>query len=159
MAVSKPCCYSNACACHAWRSAIRTNCQVASVNVPEARLITIQVWDKANVTAVEKAIRSSSLGLNPASDGQLVRVPIPELSEERRTELTKIASRYAEQARIAARNVRRDGMDTLKRQEKDSEISKDEHRDRGEDIQKLTDTHIGDIDGLLASKEKEIMQV
>ncbi len=133
--------------------------QVGTVNVPEARMLSVQVWDASLVKSVERAIRESDLGLNPQVDGNIIRVPIPELSEERRTELTKIASRYAEQARIAARNVRRDGMDTLKRQEKDSEISKDEHRDRGEDIQKLTDTHIGDIDGLLASKEKEIMQV
>lgn len=133
--------------------------QVGTINVPEPRMLSVQVWDVGLVKSVEKAIRESDLGLNPQTDGNIIRVPVPELSEERRTELTKIASRYAEQARIAARNVRRDGMDTLKRLEKNSEISKDEHRDRGEDIQKLTDKHIGEIDALLASKEKEIMQV
>lgn len=133
--------------------------QVGTVNVPEPRMLSVQVWDQSLVKSVEKAIRESDLGLNPQTDGNLIRVPVPELSEERRTELTKIAGRYAEQARIAARNVRRDGMDTLKRMEKDGEVSKDEHRDRGDDIQKLTDSHIGEIDALLASKEKEIMQV
>ncbi len=133
--------------------------QVGTVNVPEPRMLSVQVWDQSLVKSVEKAIRESDLGLNPQTDGNIIRVPVPELSEERRTELTKIASRYAEQARIAARNVRRDGMDTLKRMEKDGEVSKDEPRDRGDDIQKLTDAHIGEIDALLASKEKEIMQV
>ncbi|MEE8623174.1 MAG: ribosome recycling factor, partial [Alphaproteobacteria bacterium] len=101
--------------------------QVATVNVPEPRLLTVNVWDKSLVGAVEKAIRNSGLGLNPASDGQIVRVPIPELSEERRVELVKIAGKYAEQARVSVRNVRRDGMDTLKRMEKEGEISQDEH--------------------------------
>lgn len=133
--------------------------QVGTVNVPEPRMLSVQVWDQSLVKSVEKAIRESDLGLNPQTDGNIIRVPVPELSEERRTELTKIAGRYAEQARIAARNVRRDGMDTLKRMEKDGEVSKDEHRDRGDDIQKLTDSHIAEIDELLASKEKEIMQV
>ncbi len=133
--------------------------QVGTVGVPEPRMLTVQVWDKSLVTSVEKAIRESDLGLNPQTDGNLVRVPIPELSEERRVELTKVAGRYAEQARVAVRNVRRDGMDSLKRMEKDSEISKDEHRDRGVDIQKLTDEHVASIDSLLAEKEKEIMQV
>ncbi len=133
--------------------------QVGTVGVPEPRMLTVQVWDKSLTTAVEKAIRESDLGLNPQTDGTLIRVPIPELSEERRVELTKVAGRYAEQARVAVRNVRRDGMDSLKRMEKDSEISKDEHRDRGVDIQKLTDEHTARIDALLAEKEKEIMQV
>ena len=133
--------------------------QVGTVNVPEPRLLTVQVWDKSLVKATEKAVRDSGLGLNPAVDGQLLRIPIPPLTEERRTELTKVASRYAEQARVAARNVRRDGMDTLKKLEKDGEISKDEHRDRGDEIQKLTDSHIAEIDELLGQKEKEIMQV
>lgn len=142
----------------AYGSAIPMN-QVGTVGVPEPRMLSVQVWDASLVKAVEKAIRESDLGLNPQVDGNMVRVPIPELSEERRTELVKVAGRYAEQARVAARNVRRDGMDTLKKLEKDSEISKDEHRDRGEDIQKLTDTHIAEIDQLVAQKEKEIMQV
>ncbi len=133
--------------------------QVGTVGVPEARLLTVQVWDQGLVGAVEKAIRDSDLGLNPSSDGQLVRIPIPELNEERRTELSKIASKYAEQARVAARNVRRDGMDTLKRLEKDHEIGEDEHRERGDEIQKLTDSIINEIDESLQSKESDIMQV
>src|SRR3546814_7569063 len=102
--------------------------QVGTIGVPEPRLITVQVWDRSQVSAVEKAIRDSGLGLNPSSEGQLVRVPIPELSQERRVEMTKVAHKYAEQARVAVRNVRRDGMDALKRMEKDGENSKDEHR-------------------------------
>ncbi len=133
--------------------------QVGTVGVPEPRMLTVQVWDRGLVSAVERAIRESDLGLNPQTDGNLIRVPIPELSEERRVELTKIAGRYAEQARVAVRNVRRDGMDSLKRMERDSEISKDEHRDRGVEIQKITDEHIATIDQMLAVKEKEIMQV
>ncbi|MGE0256589.1 MAG: ribosome recycling factor [Alphaproteobacteria bacterium] len=133
--------------------------QVATINVPEPRMIAVQVWDKGNVKAVEKAIRESALGLNPQVDGQLVRVPIPELSQERRTELSKVAHKYAEQARIAVRNVRRDGMDALKRQERDGDISQDIQRGRSDEIQKLTDAHIARIDELLAAKEKEIMQV
>jgi ribosome recycling factor len=133
--------------------------QVGNVNVPEPRMITVQVWDRGLVSAVEKAIRDSGLGLNPASDGQLVRVPIPELSQERRTELAKIAHKYAEQARIAVRNVRRDAMDQLKKQEKDGDISQDEHRGLSEQVQKLTDEHIKRIDESLAGKEKEILQV
>ncbi|MBT6117036.1 MAG: ribosome recycling factor [Rhodospirillaceae bacterium] len=133
--------------------------QVGTINVPEPRMITVQVWDKANVKAAEKAIRESELGLNPQVDGQLIRVPIPELNEERRVELTKIAHKYAEQARIAVRNVRRDGMDKLKRMEKDGELSQDEQHGRADDIQTLTDTHIEQIDEALASKEEEILQV
>jgi len=133
--------------------------QVATINVPEPRMIAVQVWDKGNVKAVEKGIREASLGLNPQVDGQLVRVPIPELSQERRVELTKVAHKYAEQARIAVRNVRRDGMDSLKRQERDGDISQDIQRGRSDEIQKLTDAHIARIDELLAAKEKEIMQV
>ncbi len=133
--------------------------QVGTVGVPEPRMLTVQVWDKSLVAAVERSIRESNLGLNPQTDGNLVRVPIPELSEERRVELTKVAGRYGEQARVAVRNVRRDGMDSLKRMEKDHEISKDEHRDRGVEIQDLTDKHVATIDNLLAEKEKEIMQV
>lgn len=133
--------------------------QLATVNVPEPRLITVQVWDRSLTAAVERAIRDAGLGLNPSSEGQLVRVPIPELSEERRVELTKIAHKYAEQARVAARNVRRDGMDLLKRLDKDGKISEDEHRDRGAEVQKLTDQHVKRIDEMLAQKEKEILQV
>ncbi|HET6222496.1 MAG TPA: ribosome recycling factor [Dongiaceae bacterium] len=133
--------------------------QVGTVNVPEPRMITVQVWDRGLVSAVEKAIRDGGLGLNPASDGQLVRVPLPELSQERRTELSKIAHKYAEQARVAVRNVRRDGMEGLKKLEKDHKISEDEHRKRSDEVQKLTDQHIKLIDDALAQKEKEIMQV
>lgn len=133
--------------------------QVGTVGVPEPRLITVQVWDKSLVSAVEKAIRESGLGLNPQTEGTLLRVPIPELSEERRQELGKVAHKYAEQARVAVRNVRRDGMEHLKRQEKEHEISQDEHRHRSDEIQKLTDSYTKKIDEALAQKEKEIMQV
>jgi ribosome recycling factor len=133
--------------------------QVATIGVPEPRMITVQVWDRSLASAVEKAVRDSGLGLNPASDGQLIRVPIPPLSEERRVEITKIAGKYAEQARIAVRNVRRDGMETLKRMEKDGEISEDEHRLWHDEVQELTDAHIKLIDENLAKKEAEILQV
>ncbi len=133
--------------------------QVGTVNVPEPRMITVQVWDRGLTREVEKAIRDAGLGLNPASDGQLVRVPIPELSQERRTELSKIAHKYAEQARVAVRNVRRDGMEFLKKQEKDGKISEDEHRKLHDEVQKLTDGHVKKVDETLAAKEKEIMQV
>jgi len=133
--------------------------QVGTVGVPEPRMLTVQVWDKSMVGAVERAIRDSDLGLNPSTDGQLVRVPIPELSEERRRELSKVAGRYAEQAKVAVRNVRRDGMDLLKRQEKDGDISQDEHKKLGDQIQKITDEHIKLIDEVSDAKEKEIMQV
>ncbi len=133
--------------------------QVATISVPEPRLITVQVWDRGQVSSVEKAIRESDLGLNPQTEGQVLRVPIPMLSEERRIELTKVASKYAEQARVAVRNVRRDGMDHLKRMEKDSEISQDEHHDRSDQIQKMTDAHVKSIDDSLAQKEQEILQV
>ncbi len=133
--------------------------QVGNVNVPEPRLISVQVWDKSLVGAVEKAIRDSGLGLNPATDGQTVRIPIPPLNEERRQELSKIATKYAEQARVAVRNVRRDGMELLKKMEKDGEISQDEHRDWADMIQKMTDEHIAKVDSALEQKESEIMQV
>ncbi len=133
--------------------------QVASISVPEPRMISVQVWDRSQVSAVEKAIRDSGLGLNPINDGQLVRVPIPPLSEERRVELTKIAGKYAEQARVAVRNVRRDGMEMLKQMEKDHEISQDEHHLWAEEIQELTDAHIKKIDEAFAHKEQEILQV
>jgi ribosome recycling factor len=133
--------------------------QVGSVGVPEPRMVTVQVWDRSLVGAVEKAIRSAGLGLNPAVDGQLIRVPIPPLSEERRVELTRVAAKYGEQARVAVRNVRRDGMEMLKKMEKENEISKDEHRLWSEEIQTLTDDHIKEIDAALARKEEEILQV
>jgi ribosome recycling factor len=142
----------------AYGSAMPLN-QVGNVNVPEPRMITVQVWDRGLVREVEKAIRDGGLGLNPASDGQLVRVPIPELSQERRAELGKIAHKYAEQARVAVRNVRRDGMEMLKKQEKDGKISQDEHKGLHDQVQKLTDEHIKKVDEALATKEKEIMQV
>ena len=133
--------------------------QVATISVPEPRLISVQVWDRGLFSAVDKAIRDAGLGLNPRTEGQLVRVPIPELSQERRQELTKVAHKYAEQARVAVRNVRRDGMDMLKRKEKAHEISEDEHRDWNEKVQQMTDLHIKKIDEILAQKEKEILQV
>lgn len=133
--------------------------QVGTVSVPEPRMICVQVWDKGQVVLVEKAIRDAGLGLNPMADGQLVRVPLPDLNEERREELVKIASKYAEQSRVAVRNVRRDGLDQLKKAEKDNDISQDEQKAYGEDVQKLTDTKIVDIDKSLATKEGEIRQV
>lgn len=133
--------------------------QVGTISVPDSRMLAVQVWDRKLVKAVAKAILESGLGLNPATDGQLVRVPIPPLSEERRVELTKIAAKYAEEARIAVRNVRRNGMDELKRAEKDSRISKDEQHAYGEDIQELTNEYVKKVEEVLATKEKEIMQV
>lgn len=133
--------------------------QVGTVSVPEPRMISVQVWDKSLVSAVEKAIRNSSLGLNPITEGQLLRIPVPELNEERRQELTKVAHQYAEQARIAVRNVRRDGMERLKRLERDHNLSKDEHKAWAEDLQKMTDATIAEIDEVLAAKEQEIMQI
>jgi len=127
--------------------------------VPEARMLSVQVWDASLAKAVEKAIRNSDLGLNPQTEGQVVRVPLPDLNEERRQELTKVAGKYAEQARVAVRNVRRDGMETLKHMEKDGEISEDEHRTMSHDIQKLTDDHVKKIDEILHEKEQDIMQV
>jgi ribosome recycling factor len=133
--------------------------QVGNITVPEPRLLAVQVWDASLVSAVEKAIRESSLGLNPQTEGQTIRVPIPELSQERRKELTKVAHDYAEKARVAVRNVRRDGMETLKKMEKNHEISEDEHRDMASEVQKLTDRVIKEIDELLEKKDAEIMQV
>lgn len=133
--------------------------QVATVSVPEPRMISVSVWDKSMVNAVDKAIRESDLGLNPIMDGTNLRLPIPELNQERRTELSKIAAKYAEQARISVRNVRRDGMDLLKRLEKDHSISEDEHHSLSAKVQELTDKIIKEIDGTLSSKESEIMQV
>lgn len=133
--------------------------QVAALSVPEPRMISVQVWDKGMVASVEKAIRTADLGLNPAVDGTLIRVPLPELSEERRAEIAKVASRYTEQARVAIRNVRRDGMDQLKRAEKDGDISKDEHHKVGEQVQQLTDNAIKQVNDMLVQKEAEIMTV
>lgn len=131
--------------------------QAATVTAPEPRLITVQVWDKSNVGPVDKAIRSAGLGLNPIVDGQTLRIPIPDLTEERRKELAKLAGQYAEKARVAVRNVRRDGNDALKADEKKHEISEDE-RKRGEaEVQKLTDATIAEIDAAAAAKEKEIL--
>jgi ribosome recycling factor len=133
--------------------------QVGTVGTPEPRLITVQVWDRGLVKAVDKAIRDAGLGLNPQTDGQLIRIPLPELNEERRKELVKLAHKYAEAARVAVRNVRRDGMDALKKAEKDGKIGQDEHHKLGDELQKLTDGHIRDIDQALHGKEQEIMQV
>ena len=131
--------------------------QVSNISVPEPHLLAVQVWDKSVVKAVEKAINAAGLGLNAAADGQTVRVPIPPLSQERRVELTKVASKYAEAAKVSVRNVRRDGNDALKKAEKDNVISKDEHTKQAEDIQKATDDFIKKIDEALAVKEKEIL--
>jgi ribosome recycling factor len=133
--------------------------QVASVNVPEPRMITVQVWDRSVVKAVDKAIREAGLGLNPQTEGQTIRVPIPELNQERRKELTKVAAKYAEDARVAVRKVRQHGIEALRKLEKDGDISQDEQRKVQTDIQKLTDDHIKRIDETLALKDKEILQV
>lgn len=131
--------------------------QISTVSAPEPRMLSVQVWDKSNVGPVDKAIRSAGLGLNPIVDGQNIRLPIPDLTEERRKELAKLAGQYAEKARIAARNVRRDGMDSLKTDEKKGEISEDERKKLETEVQKLTDATIADIDSTATSKEKEIL--
>lgn len=133
--------------------------QCGTIGVPEPRMLTVQVWDRGQVKAVEKAIRDSGLGLNPQTEGQTIRVPIPSLNEERRKELQKVAGKYAEQARIAVRNVRRDGMDILKKMGKDGHISEDETKKHEKEIQALTDETVKKIDETLAHKEKEILQV
>ncbi|MBN8919856.1 MAG: ribosome recycling factor, partial [Rhizobiales bacterium] len=133
--------------------------QVATVSVPEARLISIQVWDKSMVHAVEKAIVNSNLGLTPTTEGQVLRLRIPELTQDRRKELVKVAHKYAEAAKIAVRHVRRDGLDLLKKMEKDQHLSKDDHERSADQVQKTTDQHITEIDQLLAAKEKEILTV
>lgn len=133
--------------------------QCGTVGVPEPRMLTVQVWDKSQVKAVEKAIANAGLGLNPQADGQMIRVPIPALNEERRKELQKVAGKYAEQARISVRNVRRDGMEALKKAEKDHKISEDEHRQKSDEVQKLTDRYVKQVDESLANKEKEIKTV
>jgi ribosome recycling factor len=133
--------------------------QVASVTVPEPRLIVVQVYDRGNISAVEKAIRESNLGLNPVVEGQILRLPIPELNQERRQELVKVAKKYTEQAKVAVRNVRKDGMDEIKKQEKDGHISEDDGRGLSAKVQDLTDRTIKEIDGLLHAKEQEIIHV
>jgi ribosome recycling factor len=131
--------------------------QVATVTTPESRMLAVQVWDKSSVGPIDKAIRSAGLGLNPIVDGQNLRIPIPDLTEERRKELAKLANQYAEKARIAVRNVRRDGMDSLKTDEKKGEISEDERKRRETEVQKLTDATIADLDAAASAKEKEIL--
>jgi ribosome recycling factor len=131
--------------------------QVATVSAPEPRLLSVQVWDRSNISAVEKAIRSAGLGLNPMTDGQNIRLPIPDLTEERRKELAKLAGSYSEKAKIAVRNVRRDGMESLKTDEKKHEISEDERKRLEVEVQKLTDDTIKDIEAVTAAKEKEIL--
>jgi ribosome recycling factor len=133
--------------------------QLATVSVPEPRLISVQVWDRGMVKAVDKAIRESGLGLNPQTEGQVIRVPIPDLNEERRRELTRVTAKYAEQARVSVRNIRRDGIEMLRRREKEAEISQDQQRKVQQDVQHLTDDYIRRIDEALAQKDREIMQV
>lgn len=133
--------------------------QVATVSTPDARIIAVQVWDKGMVKAVEKAITEANLGLNPAADGQLIRLPLPPLTEERRKELVKLAHKYGENTKIAIRNVRRDGMDELKKMEKDNVIGKDEHHSMSESVQKLTDDFSNKIDAQIKIKEQEILTV
>ncbi len=133
--------------------------QVATVSVPEPRLLSIQVWDRGMVAAVEKAIRQSDLGLNPQTEGQVIRLRIPEMNEQRRKEMVKVAHKYAEEARVAVRHVRRDGLDLLKRMEKDGDLSEDDGKRQAEQVQKATDQTVTEVDGIVAAKEKEIMQV
>lgn len=133
--------------------------QLATVSIPEARLINVQVWDQSNAAAVKKAIETAGLGLNPSSDGSLIRVPLPDLSEERRKEMVKIVHQYAEKAKVAIRNVRRDAMDALKKMEKDGEISQDDHRVRSDEVQKFTDNFVKEVDTATAKKEEDIMEV
>src|SRR5437762_7192704 len=133
--------------------------QVANISVPEPRMITVQVWDRSMVKAVDKAIRESGLGLNPQTEGQVIRVPIPDLNEERRRELTRVTARYAEQARVSIRNIRRDGVELLRRREKDAEISQDQQRKLQQEVQHLTDEYVKRIDEALAQKDREILQV
>src|ERR671933_634415 len=133
--------------------------QVATITVPEPRLLSVQVWDRGMVGAVEKAIRTSDLGLNPQTEGQVIRLRIPEMNEQRRKEMVKVAHKYAEEARIAVRHVRRDGIDLLKKLKKDGAISQDDEKRQADQVQKITDQHIAEVDQTLAAKEKEIMQV
>jgi ribosome recycling factor len=133
--------------------------QLATISVPEPRLLSVQVWDRSMVHAVEKAISAANLGLTPSTEGQVLRLRIPELNEERRREIVKLAHKYAETARIAVRHVRRDGLDILKKLEKDHKISEDEHNQRSDEVQKATDSTIAEVEKFLATKEKEIMTV
>jgi ribosome recycling factor len=133
--------------------------QVATVSVPEPRLLSVQVWDRSMVSAVEKAIRESDLGLNPQTEGQVIRLRIPEMNEQRRKEMVKVAHKYAEEARIAVRHVRRDGLDLLKKLEKDGAIGQDDEKRQADQVQKATDQAIAEVDSVLQAKEKEIMQV
>ncbi len=133
--------------------------QVATVTVPEPRMLSVQVWDKSMALAVDKAIRESSLGLNPQTEGQVIRIRIPELNEQRRKEMVKVAHKYAEEARVAVRHIRRDGLDLLKKLEKDGKLSEDDAARQSEQVQKATDQSVSEIDQILAAKEKEIMQV
>jgi ribosome recycling factor len=133
--------------------------QLANVSVPEPRMITVNVWDRGLAKAVDRAIRESGLGLNPQTEGQVIRVPIPDLTEERRRELTRVTAKYAEAARVSVRNIRRDGIDALKRREKDGDISQDQQRKLQQDVQHLTDDYVRRIDEALAQKDKEILQV
>jgi ribosome recycling factor len=133
--------------------------QLATVSVPEARLLSVQVWDRSMLHAVEKAIAAANLGLTPATEGQVIRLRVPELNEERRREIVKVAHKYAEAARVAVRHVRRDGLDLLKKLEKDHKISEDDHKRHADEVQKATDATIADVEKMLAGKEKEIMTV
>ena len=133
--------------------------QLATVSVPEPRLLSVQVWDRSMLHAVEKAIAAANLGLTPATEGQIIRLRVPELNEERRREIVKVAHKYAEAARVAVRHVRRDGLDLLKKLEKDHKISEDDHKRHADEVQKATDAAIADVEKMLAGKEKEIMTV
>jgi ribosome recycling factor len=131
--------------------------QVATVSAPEPRMLSVQVWDKSNVSAVEKGIAKANLGLNPMTDGQTIRLPMPDLTEERRKDLAKLAGEYGEKAKVAVRNVRRDGMESLKADEKKKEISEDERKRLEDEVQKMTDKHVADIDAAVEKKEQEIL--
>ncbi|RGP40209.1 Ribosome-recycling factor [Altererythrobacter insulae] len=131
--------------------------QVATVSAPEPRMLSVQVWDKSNVSAVEKGISKANLGLNPMTDGQTIRLPMPDLTEERRKDLAKLAGEYGEKGKIAVRNVRRDGMESLKADEKKKEISEDDRKRLEDEVQKLTDSYIADIDAAVSKKEQEIL--
>jgi ribosome recycling factor len=133
--------------------------QVATISVPEARLLSVQVWDRGMVAAVEKAIRQSDLGLNPQTEGQVIRLRIPEMNEQRRKEMVKVAHKYAEEARVAVRHVRRDGLDLLKKMQKDGTIGEDEEKRQAEQVQKATDAAVQEVEQVVAAKEKEIMHV
>jgi ribosome recycling factor len=133
--------------------------QLATISVPEARLLNVQVWDRSMIHSVEKAISNANLGLTPSTEGQVIKLRVPELNEERRRELVKVAHKYAEAARVAVRHVRRDGLDLLKKLEKDHKISEDDHERQSGEVQKATDATIAEVDKMLAGKEKEIMTI